>query len=121
MRQEQAARSAAAPASGPPAGGLPTRERPPLPQVSFERIVDHIDHVVKLVGPAHVGIGPDFFDAAMPLGMEDCTGLPKITEALVRRGYRDDDVRAILGGNILRVMEDAERVAGRMQGQTRRQ
>jgi len=82
-----------------------------LPHVSWERIIDHIDHVVKLVGPDHVGLGSDFDGANMPDGMEDCSKLPKITEALVRKGYSDDDIRKILGGNLLRVLAANERVA----------
>jgi membrane dipeptidase len=82
-----------------------------LPHVSWERIIDHIDHVVKLVGPDHVGLGSDFDGANMPDGMEDASKLPKITEALVRKGYSDEDVRKILGGNLLRVLAANERVA----------
>jgi membrane dipeptidase len=88
-----------------------------LPRVSWERIVDHIDHVVKLVGPAHVGLGSDFDGASMPEGMEDCSKLPKITEALLRKGYSDDDIRKILGGNLLRVMEQTEKVSRELQAQ----
>jgi membrane dipeptidase len=86
-----------------------------LPHVSWERIIDHIDHAVKLVGADHVGLGSDFDGANMPEGMEDCTHLPQITEALMRKGYSDDDIRKILGGNILRVMEQTERVSREMQ------
>jgi len=86
-----------------------------LPRVSWERIIDHIDHVVKLVGPDHVGLGSDFDGATMPDGMEDCSKLPKITEALMRKGYKDDDIRKILGGNLLRVMEQTERVSRELQ------
>ena len=86
-----------------------------LPHVSWERIIDHIDHVVKLVGPDHVGLGSDFDGASMPDGMEDCSHLPQITEALMRKGYSDDDIRKILGGNLLRVMEANERVSRDMQ------
>jgi membrane dipeptidase len=86
-----------------------------LPHVSWERIIDHIDHVVKLVGPDHVGLGSDFDGANMPEGMEDCTHLPQITEALMRKGYSDDDIRKILAGNLLRVMEANERVSREMQ------
>lgn len=88
-----------------------------LPHVSWERIIDHIDHAVKLVGADHVGLGSDFDGADMPDGMEDCSKLPKITEALVRRGYSDDDIRKILGGNTLRAMADAERVSRELQAQ----
>lgn len=87
-----------------------------LPQtpVSWEKIIDHIDHAVRLVGADHVGLGSDFDGATMPQGMEDCTGLPKIAEALLARGYRRSDVRKILGENILRVMAETEAVARRL-------
>src|SRR5271155_2037271 len=87
-----------------------------LPHVSWERIIDHIDHVVKLVGPDHVGLGSDFDGASMPEGMEDCSKLPKITEALLRKGYSEDDIRKILGGNTLRVMAAAEQVSRELNG-----
>lgn len=86
-----------------------------LPHVSWERIIDHIDHAVKLVGADHVGLGSDFDGANMPEGMEDCSHLPQITEALMRKGYSDEDIRKILGGNTLRVMEQAEKVSREMQ------
>jgi membrane dipeptidase len=89
-----------------------------LPHVSWERIVDHIDHVVKLVGPDHVGLGSDFDGANMPEGMEDCSKLPKITEALLRKGYSEDDIRKILGGNTLRVMAAAEKVSQNLNATT---
>jgi membrane dipeptidase len=82
-----------------------------LPHVRWEKIVDHIDHFVKLVGADHVGLGSDFDGADMPEGMESAAGLPKLSEALMRRGYSDDDIRKILGGNTLRVMERAEQVS----------
>jgi membrane dipeptidase len=88
-----------------------------LPHVSWERIIDHIDHAVKLVGPDHVGLGSDFDGATMPEGMEDASKLPKITEALFRKGYKEDDIRKILGGNLLRVMEQTEKVARELQTQ----
>ena len=88
-----------------------------LPHVTWEEIVEHIDHVVKLVGPDHVGLGSDFDGANMPEGMDDCTHLPKITEALMRKGYSDADIKKILGGNTLRVMEQAEKVSRELQAQ----
>jgi membrane dipeptidase len=88
-----------------------------LPRVSWERIIDHIDHAVKLVGADHVGLGSDFDGATMPDGMEDCSKLPKITEALMRKGYSDAAIRKILGENTLRVLEQTERVSKEMQAQ----
>src|SRR5258705_8311 len=88
-----------------------------LPHVSWERIIEHIDHAVKLVGADHVGLGSDFDGASMPEGMEDASKLPKITEALMRKGYSDDDIRKILGGNLLRVMAQNEKVSHQLQAQ----
>jgi membrane dipeptidase len=88
-----------------------------LPHVDWARIVDHIDHAVKLVGADHVGLGSDFDGATMPDGMEDCSKLPKITEALLRKGYSDADIRKVLGENTLRVMEQVERVSHELQAQ----
>jgi membrane dipeptidase len=79
-----------------------------LPRVSWEKIVEHIDHAVKIAGVDHVGLGSDFDGATMPLGMEDVSKLPRITDALLSKGYSPPDVEKILGGNILRVMEAAE-------------
>src|SRR5258706_14698559 len=62
-----------------------------LPHVNWQRIVDHIDHAVKLVGPDHVGLGSDFDGADMPEGMEDCSRLPKITQGLLDKGYSDSN------------------------------
>jgi membrane dipeptidase len=90
-----------------------------LPRVSWGKILEHIDHAVKLVGADHVGLGSDFDGAFMPEGMEDCSKLPKITEALLRKGYSESDIRKILGGNTLRVMEAAERVSREMQSSTK--
>src|SRR6202790_3840730 len=82
-----------------------------LPRVDYTKIIEHIDPAVKLVGPAHVGLRSDFDGANMPFGMEDATKLPQITEALLRKGYSDDDIRKILGENTLRVMAEVERVS----------
>ncbi len=84
-----------------------------LPKVGWEKIVEHIDHAVKVAGADHVGLGSDFDGATMPLGMEDVSKLPKITEALLAKGYTQQDVTKILGGNILRVMEAVEHAANR--------
>jgi membrane dipeptidase len=83
-----------------------------LPKVTWEKIVEHIDHAVKVAGVDHVGLGSDFDGATMPIGMEDASKLPKITDALLKKGYADADIEKILGGNILRVMEAVERTKG---------
>ena len=81
-----------------------------LPRVSWEKIVDHIDHAVKLVGPTHVGLGSDFDGTTVPDGMEDVSKLPKITAALLAKGYSEQDVKNILGENILRLLERVDAV-----------
>ena len=71
----------------------------------FSVLIDHIDHIAKVAGVDHVGLGSDFDGvSALPLGMEDVTRVPRIAQALLDRGYSDDDVKKILGGNMLRVM-----------------
>jgi membrane dipeptidase len=82
-----------------------------LPRVSWETIIQHIDHAVKLVGADHVGLGSDFDGANMPYGMEDVSMIPKITDALLKKGYSEADIRKILGENTLRVMEQVEATA----------
>jgi membrane dipeptidase len=86
-------------------------EQGKLPRVGYEKIIEHIDHAVKVVGAEHVGLGSDFDGANMPYGMEDATKLPYITEALLNKGYSESDVRKILGENTLRVMSEVERVS----------
>ena len=87
-----------------------------LPKVNWDLIVDHIDHAVKVAGIDHVGLGSDFDGATMPIGMDDASKLPKITDALVKKGYSDADIEKILGGNTLRVMEQVEATARRLAG-----
>ena len=92
-----------------------------LPRVDWREIIEHIDHAVKLVGVDHVGLGSDFDGANMPYGMEDATQLPKITEALLARGYSEGDVRKILGENTLRLMTDVARVSAATHSATQKQ
>jgi membrane dipeptidase len=81
-----------------------------LPPVTISRLVDHIDHIVKLVGIDHVGIGSDFDGIqAVPTDLATVADLPNLTTELLRRGYREADVHKILGGNMLRVMEEVEK------------
>lgn len=81
-------------------------------------LIDHIDHIAKVAGIDHVGIGSDFDGiplAGAPAGMEDMSKLPNITIELMKRGYSDADIKKVLGENFLRVMAEVERVAADMQ------
>jgi membrane dipeptidase len=86
-----------------------------LPEVTSEKIIEHIEHAIALAGAAHVGLGSDFDGAFMPAGMEDASKFQRITESLLRRGHSESDVRNILGENTLRVMARTERVAYEIQ------
>jgi membrane dipeptidase len=88
------------------------------PRVTWEKIIEHIDHAVKVAGVDHVGLGSDFDGASMPIGMDDATQLPRITDALLKKGYSEADVEKILGTNLLRVMEQVEAVAARQRTAT---
>jgi membrane dipeptidase len=85
-----------------------------LPHVRWEKIIDHIDHVVRLAGADYVGLGSDFDGAFMPEGLEDAAQFPRITEGLLGLGYNETDIANILGGNTLRVMSETERLSGEM-------
>ena len=87
-----------------------------LPRVAWSKIIDHIDHAVKLVGADHVGLGSDFDGADMPYGMEDVTHLPQITNALLEKGYSESDITKILGGNTLRLMQEVEASSKKLGG-----
>ncbi|MBV9210876.1 MAG: dipeptidase [Acidobacteria bacterium] len=81
-----------------------------LPPVTVARVVDHIDHIVKLVGIDHVGVGSDFDGIqAVPTDLSSVADIPNLTKELLKRGYTEEDIDKILGGNILRVMEEVER------------
>ena len=89
-------------------------EANPLPNTTLAMVVDHIDHVVKVAGVDHVGLGSDFDGVPfLPEGIRDVADLPNITYELLRRGYSERDVLKILGGNLLRAFDEVERVAGR--------
>jgi len=78
-----------------------------LPPVTVARIADHIDHIVKLVGIDHVGIGSDFDGVqVVPADLKSIADLPNLTAELLRRGYSESEIDKILGGNMLRVMEE---------------
>lgn len=76
-----------------------------LPPVPIQAVVDHIDHVVQVAGSGAVGLGSDFDGiATVPRGLPDASAVPRITELLLRRGYDDETIGAVLGGNFLRVL-----------------
>jgi len=87
-----------------------------IPRPPLSSLIDHIDHIAKVAGMDHVGLGSDFdgVSGATPEGIDSAADLPKITQALLDRGYNADDIRKILGGNLLRVFREAERVSREM-------
>ncbi|MGA8539733.1 MAG: dipeptidase [Terriglobales bacterium] len=88
-----------------------------IPRPPFSSLIDHIDHIAKVAGIDHVGLGSDFdgVSGQTPQGIDSAADLPKITQGLLDRGYSADDIRKILGGNLLRVFGEAERVSREMQ------
>jgi membrane dipeptidase len=85
----------------------------PIPNTTLSMLVDHIEHIAKVAGVDHVGLGSDFDGVPnLPEGIDDVAGLPNITYELLRRGHSEADVLKILGGNFMRVFAEAERVAG---------
>ena len=89
-----------------------------LPRPPLSDLIDHIDHMVKIAGVDHVGIGSDFdgIDCA-PQGIDSVADLPKITEALHQRGYKAADLQKILGGNLMRVFSEVEKTAKTIQAE----
>ncbi|HEV2861142.1 MAG TPA: dipeptidase [Pyrinomonadaceae bacterium] len=88
----------------------------PIPNTTLSMLVDHIEHVAKVAGIDHVGIGSDFDGVPfLPEGVRDVTDLQAITYELLRRGHSDDEVLKVLGGNFMRAFAEVERVAGRRQ------
>jgi membrane dipeptidase len=90
-----------------------------IPRPPFTVLIDHIDHIAKVAGVDHVGLGSDFdgVSGATPVGMDSAADLPKITQALLDRGYSAEDIRKILGGNVMRVFQEVERVSRQLQAQ----
>ena len=88
-----------------------------IPRPPLSSLIDHIDHIAKVAGIDHVGLGSDFdgVSGATPQGIDSAADLPKITQALLDRGYSADDIRKILGGNLLRVFRQAEQVSRELQ------
>lgn len=95
------------------------RSAHPAPKVTLEDVADHIDHIVKVAGIDHVGLGSDFdgVDNSLPQGLESVATYPALIAALLRRGWSDGDAAKLAGGNVLRVMERAEKVAAGMKSE----
>ena len=89
----------------------------PLPYATVADVADHIDHVAQLAGVDHVGLGSDFDGVgdSLPVGLKSVADYPNLVAELLRRGYSDEDVEKILGGNLMRVWREAERVAAELQ------
>ena len=88
--------------------------RNPEPRGSLSQVADHIDHIRDVAGIEHVGIGSDFYDAGGPSmaeGLGDVTRFPALVAELLARGYTDEEVKKVAGGNLLRVMREAERAS----------
>jgi membrane dipeptidase len=88
------------------------RAERPLPRATLAQVADHVDHVREVAGVEHVGIGGDFDGVDdLPEGLADVSAYPVLFAELRRRGWRDDELRALAGGNLLRVLRHAEQVA----------
>jgi membrane dipeptidase len=92
------------------------REAHPLPTATLAQVADHVEHVRRVAGVDHVGLGGDFdgIDRG-PEGLEDVSRYPALLAELLRRGWSDEDVKKLAGLNVLRVMRKAEEVAHRLQ------
>jgi membrane dipeptidase len=91
------------------------RAENPEPRATLAQVADHIDHVRKMAGIDHIGLGGDFDGiSSVVQGLEDVSKYPDLTAELLKRGYTDQDIRKILGQNILRVMREAERVSAEL-------
>ena len=89
----------------------------PAPAAHVSDAADHIDHIRKIAGIDHIGLGSDFDGGANVVGLEDVSKFPNLTAELLRRGYSDNDIKKILGVNLLRALRGAEAVAKRLQKQ----
>jgi membrane dipeptidase len=90
----------------------------PAPRATIADAADHIDHIRKVAGIDHIGLGGDFDGIeSVVLGLEDVSKYPDLVAELLRRGYKDDEVRKIIGGNVLRVMREVEKVSKKLQAE----
>jgi len=87
----------------------------PRPQATLAQVADHIEHVRKVAGVDHVGLGSDFDGITnVPVGLEDVSTFPQLFAELIRRGWSDDDLKKLAGRNVLRVLREAERTSERL-------
>jgi membrane dipeptidase len=92
------------------------RASKPAPRATLSQVADHIDHIRKTAGIDHIGLGGDFDGITdVVQGLEDVSKYPNLTAELLKRGYKDDDIKKILGLNVLRVMKQVESVAAKLQ------
>jgi membrane dipeptidase len=97
------------------------RDQNKVPRGTIHDLLDHIDHIAKVAGPQHVGIGSDFDGVErLPAQLEDVSCYPYITQGLIDRGYTDEQIKDILGGNLLRVMRTVEAKAAVLQNEASR-
>jgi membrane dipeptidase len=90
----------------------------PAPRATLAQAADHIDHIRTVAGIDHIGLGSDFDGiTAVPQGLEDVSTYPSLVAELIRRGYKDEEIRKIVGGNVLRVMREVEKVSKRLQSE----
>jgi membrane dipeptidase len=90
----------------------------PAPRATVSDVADHIDHIRQVAGIDHIGLGGDFDGiTAVVQGMEDVSTYPVLTAELLRRGYKEEDLKRILGLNILRVMRQVEKVSKKLQAE----
>lgn len=94
------------------------RKENPIPRGSVHTVVDHIEHIIKVAGIDHVGLGSDYDGiGTTPKQLDDVSCYPYITQELLNRGYKKEDIHKVLGGNALRVMKECEEAAGRLSKQ----
>ena len=100
--------------------GAVYRARTPYPFATLSDVLDHIDHVVEIAGLDHVGLGSDYDGVgnSLPTGLKDVSTYPTLVAGLLERGYSEEDIAKILGGNLLRAWRDVEAVAAQTAGQT---
>ena len=89
--------------------------RDKFPRATLQDAVDHIDHMVQVMGVDHIGIGSDFDGGGGLQGIDDVSEMPNLTIELVKRGYSEEDIRKIWGGNLMRVFSQVQKVAEEMQ------